>query len=69
MAVLVHEKSIFPKIKIADFLRKTALGAAGVVPGMQGAREMYEMQQGFIMTNRMELAFKGLPKRSFQYSL
>ena len=28
----------------------------------------FEMQKGFIMTNRMELAFKGLPKRGFQYT-
>tara|TARA_B100000745_G_scaffold298357_1_gene246880 strand:- start:311 stop:1684 length:1374 start_codon:yes stop_codon:yes gene_type:complete len=54
--------------EFSDFLRKTALGAAGVVPGMQGAREAYEMKTGVVMTNRMELAFKGLPKRSFQYS-
>jgi hypothetical protein len=38
------------------------------VPGFQGTRELYEMNQGFIMTNRMELAFKGLPKRGFQYT-
>jgi len=53
---------------IADGLRKAGLGAVGAVPGMQGARELYEMNQGFIMTNRMELAFKGLPKRGFQYT-
>jgi len=35
---------------------------------MQGTRELYEMQAGYIMTNRMELAFKGLPKRGFQYT-
>ena len=54
--------------EFADFLRKMGLGAAGIMPGAQGARELYEMKQGFIMTNRMELAFKGLPKRSFQYT-
>ena len=54
--------------EFADFLRKMGLGAAGIIPGAQGARELYEMKQGFIMTNRMELAFKGLPKRSFQYT-
>ena len=53
---------------IADGLRKAGLGAVGAVPGMQGARELYEMEMGFIMTNRMELAFKGLPKRGFQYT-
>ena len=54
--------------EFADFLRKMGLGAAGIIPGAQGARELYEMKQGSIMTNRMELAFKGLPKRSFQYT-
>ena len=53
---------------IADGLRKAGLAAVGAVPGMQGARELYEMNEGFIMTNRMELAFKGLPKRGFQYT-
>ena len=53
---------------VADGFRKAGLGAVGAVPGMQGARELYEMERGFIMTNRMELAFKGLPKRGFQYT-
>tara|TARA_B100000579_G_scaffold59594_1_gene43033 strand:+ start:5031 stop:6260 length:1230 start_codon:yes stop_codon:yes gene_type:complete len=54
--------------EIVDALKKAALGAVGAIPGAQGARELFEMQQGFIMTNRMELAFKGLPKRGFQYT-
>ena len=51
-----------------DAVKKMMLSTAGAVPGLQGAREVYEMQQGYIMTNRMELAFKGLPKRGFQYT-
>ena len=51
-----------------DAITKMMLSAAGAIPGAQGARELYEMNQGFIMTNRMELAFKGLPKRAFQYT-
>ena len=51
-----------------DALTKMMLGTAGAIPGAQGARELMEMNQGFIMTNRMELAFKGLPKRGFQYT-
>lgn len=54
--------------ELVDALKKAALGAVGNVPGFQGTRELYEMQQGYIMTNRMELAFKGLPKRGFQYT-
>jgi hypothetical protein len=49
-------------------LKKAALAALGNVPGLQGTRELYEMNKGYIMTNRMELAFKGLPKRGFQYT-
>ena len=53
---------------IIEGLTKAALTTVGNVPGFQGTRELYEMQQGYIMTNRMELAFKGLPKRGFQYT-
>ena len=54
--------------RVVEALKKAALGTVGAVPGMQGTRELYEMESGFIMTNRMELAFKGLPKRGFQYT-
>ena len=54
--------------EVIDGLKKAALGTVGAVPGFQGSRELMEMNQGFIMTNRMELAFKGLPKRGFQYT-
>ena len=54
--------------EVIDGLKKAALGAVGQIPGFQGTRELYEMNKGFIMTNRMELAFKGLPKRGFQYT-
>ena len=51
-----------------DGLRKAGLTGIGAIPGFQGTREVYEMDQGYIMTNRMELAFKGIPKRGFQYT-
>ena len=51
-----------------DGLRKAGLTGIGQIPGFQGSRELYEMDQGYIMTNRMELAFKGIPKRGFQYT-
>ena len=56
------------KDEMVDAATKALLAVAGGVPGAQGARELFEMNQGFIMTNRMELAFKGLPKRGFQYT-
>ena len=46
-----------------DGLRKAGLTGIGQIPGFQGSRELYEMDQGYIMTNRMELAFKGIPKK------
>ena len=56
------------KDEMVDAATKALLALAGGIPGAQGARELFEMQKGFIMTNRMELAFKGLPKRGFQYT-
>jgi len=53
---------------LLDGLQKATLGTVGAVPGFQGARELYEKEQGYIFTNRLELAFKGLPKRGFQYT-
>ena len=53
---------------LVDGARKAGLGALGNVPGFQGSRELFEMQAGYIMTNRMEIAFKGIPKRGFQYT-
>ncbi|SVB38599.1 uncharacterized protein METZ01_LOCUS191453, partial [marine metagenome] len=53
--------------ELVEALKKVALGTVGAIPGMEGTRELYEMEQGYIFTNRMELAFKGLKKRGFQY--
>ena len=38
------------------------------MPGFQGVAEAEAMREGRIITNRMELAFKGINKRQFQYS-
>jgi hypothetical protein len=40
----------------------------GILPGFQGLREAKEIQEGVITADRMELAFKGVGKRKFQYS-
>ena len=53
--------------ELGDVAIRTLLGAADMIPGLEGAMEAVEMQRGFIKTPRMELAFKGIPKRSFQY--
>jgi hypothetical protein len=53
---------------VGDGLIRKALGAIDMIPGLEGAMEVVEMQRGFIKTPRMELAFKGIPKRTFQYT-
>jgi hypothetical protein len=58
-------KSLGPEI--GDGMIRKALGAIDMIPGLEGAMEVVEMQRGFIKAPRMELAFKGIPKRSFQY--
>ena len=45
-----------------------ALGAADMIPGLQGAQEVIDIQRGFIKAPQMELAFKGISKRQFQYN-
>ena len=58
-------KSLGPEL--GDGMIRKALGAIDMIPGLEGALEVVEMQRGFIKAPRMELAFKGIPKRSFQY--
>jgi len=52
---------------VAKSIELKALGAAGMIPGFQGIRELSEMRSGVIVAERMELAFKGIDKRTFQY--
>ena len=54
-------------VGLSEGLMKTASAAVGAVPGLQGTREAYEAAQGAIIADRMELAFKGLNKRKFQF--
>ena len=44
------------------------LAGIGNIPGFGGAKELESMKKGRIISNRMELAFKGINKRSFQYT-
>jgi len=49
-------------------LEKTAIGMAGDLgPGLSGLKEVAEMKTGVISSDRLELAFKGIDKRSFSY--
>ena len=46
---------------------QAALGS-GVIPGLTGLREARGIMTGEIISERMELAFKGINKRQFQYT-
>ena len=52
---------------LSDGAIRAAFGAIDLLPGFAGSREVFEMQRGFIKAPRMELAFKGIPKRDFSY--
>ena len=53
---------------LSEGLTKALLGAVGNIPGFGGMREAYEMAAGTIIADRMELAFKGIAKRVFQFN-
>lgn len=53
---------------VEQLVLKGLLGAAGALPGLGGLSEVEAMKAGRIFTNRMELAFKGVTKRQFQYT-
>lgn len=52
---------------LSEGMAKAAATGIGVVPGMAGTREAYEAGIGQVITDRMELAFKGINKRKFQF--
>ena len=53
--------------KASESIAALMLSTAGALPGMAGVREASEMRRGVVLSDRMELAFKGIDKRSFQY--
>ena len=54
--------------EMGDGLMRAALGAVDMIPGLTGAQEAIEAQRGFVRAPQMELAFKGIAKRIFQYN-
>tara|TARA_B100001250_G_C19800252_1_gene790718 strand:+ start:10 stop:1005 length:996 start_codon:yes stop_codon:yes gene_type:complete len=53
---------------VGEALEKTAVGMVGDLgPGLKGLKEAAEMRTGVIQSDRMELAFQGIDKRSFSY--
>ena len=53
---------------LKDQLNIMATTFLGGIPMLQGIREAEAMKEGRIFADRMELAFKGVPKRQFQYA-
>jgi len=54
--------------EVINSLELGALAIADKLPGAQGARSVFEMGQGEVIANRMELAFKKFEKRNFQFN-
>ena len=48
-------------------MEKSATGLIGNLPGLGGLKEAVEMKKGVIFADRLELAFKGIDKRTFAY--
>ena len=53
---------------IAEQLQKGLLASIGIIHGFGGAREAFEAKEGAVISDRLELAFKGINKRKFQYT-
>ena len=53
---------------VADSLQQLMLGTIGALPGLQGTKEAFEMKTANVIADRLELAFKGINKRNFQYT-
>ena len=53
--------------EFSDGAISMALGAADMIPGLQGAQEVIDIQRGFVKAPQMELAFKGIGKRDFSF--
>ena len=52
---------------LAAALNAMMLNTAGALPGLSGLKAAAEMRSGVVLSDRMELAFKGIDKRTFQY--
>jgi len=50
-----------------EVLRGMALKTLSAAPGMQGAKDIYAMETGAIITPKMELMFRGVSRRQFSF--
>jgi len=53
--------------EVANSLAAMMLTTAGALPGLAGLKAASEMKSGVVLSDRMELAFKGIDKRKFEY--
>jgi len=53
---------------IGEGMINKGIGALSIIPGIEGAKDVFFAQRGFIKAPKMELFFKGIGKRKFQYS-
>ncbi len=53
---------------IGEGMVNKGIGALSIIPGIEGAKDVFQSQRGFIKAPKMELFFKGIGKRKFQYS-
>ena len=61
-----NETAAFNALK--DGLAKAFLASVDVLPGFAGAKGTYEAQTGVVLTDRLELLFKGLGRRTFSFT-
>ena len=54
--------------ELADSITNSAIGLLSVVPGLEGARDRFQAQRGYVKAPKMELFFRGIGKRKFQYT-
>ena len=53
---------------VEAMLTQMLLATADAVPGLGGSAEVFGMRQGKVFSPRMEVAFRGLEKRKFNYT-
>ena len=61
-----NETAAFNALK--EGLAKAFLASVDVLPGFAGAKGTYEAQTGVVLSDRMELLFKGLGRRQFSFT-
>ena len=53
---------------VGEGLINKGIDALSIIPGIEGAKDVFFAQRGFIKAPKMELFFKGIGKRKFQYT-